>query len=74
MKVQAGGDAAQYAPAFENQGKVGTFRHPVFGNREVWVNQQAHPFLRPALQAQSANLAKKIDAAIDRALDSIRGD
>ena len=25
-----------------------TFRHPVFGNREVWVAQNTRPFLKPA--------------------------
>ena len=32
-------------------GAGGTFRHPVFGNPEVWVNQPMHPYLRPAVEA-----------------------
>lgn len=37
------------AVALENDGKPGTFRHPVFGNRDKWVSQQARPFLHPAV-------------------------
>jgi hypothetical protein len=28
--------------------KGGKFRHPVFGNRSVWVSQDMHPYLLPA--------------------------
>jgi hypothetical protein len=28
----------------------GEFRHPVFGDRERWVNQPMHPFLMPAMK------------------------
>jgi hypothetical protein len=35
---------APAARPLEHAGAAGTFRHPVFGNRDVWVAQQAHPF------------------------------
>lgn len=70
LKVSAGGAAAPNAAPLENRGKQGTFRHPVFGT-DTWVNQQAHPFLTPALAAQREILAARIDAAIDKAIDAL---
>ncbi len=46
--VKAGGAKAPHAPAFEHHGQPGSFRHPVYGNRQVWVPQKARPFLLPA--------------------------
>ena len=60
--VRAGGAKAPHAAPFENLGKDGTFRHPVFGNRNVWVEQTAHPFLLPALDG-------KLDAVVDAVLE-----
>jgi hypothetical protein len=37
-----------------------TFRHPVFGNRNVWVAQSTRPFLQPAMDA---NREKAVEAA-----------
>lgn len=47
-KVKAGGPNAPHAAALENNGKPGKFRHPVFGNDQVWVDQPARPYLGPA--------------------------
>lgn len=42
---------APHGRALENQGQAGTFRHPVFGNRDRWVAQRARPhFYRGAEQ------------------------
>jgi hypothetical protein len=41
------------------------FRHPVFGNREVWVQQQSRPYIIPALRAGGRQ--RFVDAA-DRAV------
>ncbi len=46
--VKAGGAKAPHAAPFEHHGQPGTFRHPVYGNRQVWVSQKARPFLLPA--------------------------
>lgn len=42
-----------------------TFRHPVFGNTSVWVDQPMHPFLHPAL----ANKFAEVEVAMQSALD-----
>lgn len=47
VRVVAGGPGAPGAAAINNKGLTGIFRHPVFGNREVWVDQPARPFLEP---------------------------
>jgi hypothetical protein len=70
VQVKAGGAKAPHAAPFENLGKSGTFRHPVFGNREVWVAQTAHPFL---LLALNAKLNAVTDAVMD-ALDQLTGE
>jgi hypothetical protein len=73
MKIVAGGDKAPDAAPLENQGRQGTFRHPVFGNRERWVNQQARPFLAPALDAHREMVANEIEAAVVEAVDRAIG-
>jgi len=48
-----------------------TFRHPVFGNREVWVEQDRHPFLEPAAVLHAAEAERMVVKALDRAMHSI---
>lgn len=64
VAVKAGGRNAPHAASLENLGKPGTFRHPVFGNRNVWVSQPAHPYLGPAAEG-------KMDAVADAFLDAV---
>lgn len=71
LTVSAGGAKAPNAAPLENGGKEGTFRHPVMGDMDVWVNQEAHPFLHPAAEAQSEALAAKVDVAIDEAIKAL---
>jgi hypothetical protein len=56
---------APHARPFEHGGDPGTFRHPVFGNREVWVSQRARPFLEPALEAKGDEAGRRITEAVD---------
>jgi hypothetical protein len=58
ISVVAGGGDSAIAGLFElgNEGggksqaaaTSGRFRHPVYGDRENWVNQSMHPYLLPA--------------------------
>lgn len=41
---------APHARPYEGIAAGGSFRHPVFGNRNVWVAQATRPFLRPAVE------------------------
>jgi hypothetical protein len=76
VTISAGGSRAPHAAAFENRGKEGMFRHPVFGpskkhEEPEWVDQQARPFLAPAVEAKAPQIAAAIDAAIDETLNTI---
>lgn len=42
----------------------GVFRHPVFGNRKVWVSQKTRPFLAPAFDANRETAAEAAKQAI----------
>lgn len=68
LRVVAGGEEAPEAAAIENKGQAGSFRHPVFGDRENWVDQTAHPYLAPAgddgADASEAALLEVIDASL----------
>lgn len=48
-----------YAPISETGG-----RHPVYGNRRVWVDHPARPRLGPAVDAVKPRLAREIDEAV----------
>lgn len=56
---------APNAAPFENMGKAGNFRHPVFGNRQAWVTQKARPFALPALVAKADEVAELVGKALD---------
>jgi hypothetical protein len=76
--IEAGGDAAPNAVPFEvgNAGtgrgllrseRTGKFRHPVFGNRSVWVDQDTHPSLGPAAVANQDKALEQIASGLNRA-------
>ncbi|HEX6468616.1 MAG TPA: HK97 gp10 family phage protein [Streptosporangiaceae bacterium] len=46
--VIAGGPTTPHARPYEGAGGKASFRHPVHGNREVWVAQPTRPYLWPA--------------------------
>lgn len=48
------------------------FRHPVFGNTNVWVQQRRYPFLRPTLDVNRRTITKLMDRAWDEALKPLR--
>jgi len=44
------------------------WRHPVFGNTEVWVAQQSHPFLGVTVLPHKMAFASEVTQALDDAL------
>jgi hypothetical protein len=56
---------APHARLFEFPSRGGSFRHPVFGNREVWVAQKGRPFIRPAVRTKGGEFIKACDRAVD---------
>jgi hypothetical protein len=71
VKVSAGGAGAPHAYYYEGNGHGGSFRHPVYGHRKVWVTQQCRPFLVPALEANADRVAREIEDAVNEVTDSI---
>lgn len=77
VEIVAGGEGIDIAGLFElgNTGGArralassgGSFRHPVFGNRDVWVTQPMHPYLTPAAVANARRLEETVVAALDDA-------
>lgn len=65
VKIYADRRIAPEAAPLEHGGRAGTFRHPVFGDRNVWSNQPAHPTFYPTINAHrdqiSAEIAKVLD-------------
>ena len=43
----------------------GTFRHPVMGNREVWVSQTGDPWFWPPIRDHIRDFRAEIDKALD---------
>lgn len=58
---------APHGRPFEHGGEPGKFRHPVYGNRRVWVSQTARPFLAPAMRAKADAAGRRITEAVDEA-------
>lgn len=66
VQVMAGGPLAPHARPYENVASRGnTFRHPLFGDRSVWVSQEERPFLFPAAQAGEAQSLALVRTALD---------
>jgi hypothetical protein len=66
-QIKVSKDKAPHARLFEFPGRGGSFRHPVYGNREVWVSQEGRPFIRPAVRAKGSGFAEAADRAVDAA-------
>lgn len=48
-----------------------TFRHPVFGNREVWVTRRSRPYLVPALESNEGEAYTLIRSSVDEVLQKL---
>lgn len=71
IRVYVPANKAPEAKPLEHGGRGGKFRHPVYGNRENWVAQDARPFLRPALLARRALVIVAAKKAVDDALREV---
>jgi hypothetical protein len=73
VKVRAGGPRAPVAAPAENHGRAGTFRHPLFADRNHWYDQKAHPDGAEALAAHQDEVAQAIENAITATVDRVLG-
>lgn len=47
------------------------WRHPVFGNRKVWVRQVGRPYFEPPILARQPAIREGIIAALDKAAETV---
>ncbi len=84
VEIRAGSQEVPEAGLFElgnKKSKPGarTFRHPVFARKgshgakdAQWVNQEMHPFLAPIIKLRQAAVTKRVEAAVQRATETVR--
>jgi hypothetical protein len=54
------------------KGRHGTFRHPVFGDRQTWVSQPTRPYFYPALVAGRPAMERNITDAVRASLREVQ--
>lgn len=67
VKIRVDSNRAPHARVLERGnlgGRHDTFRHPVFGDTDVWVSQPTRPFFFPAVRAGREQLKKHISDAV----------
>lgn len=67
VRVAVDSKKAPHARPFEGMapgGNATKFRHPVFGNREVWVDQATRPFFRPNIDKHRDKVLDAIETAL----------
>lgn len=50
-----------------------TFRHPVFGDSAVWVNQSGHPYFDATIEAHRDKVTKAVNDAMTQAAATLAG-
>jgi len=71
VRIAVSARRAPHAKVHEFPNNRATIRHPVFGDRDAWVNQPAHPFFRKTVNANRRAVVAKIEKAIDRVIDGL---
>ncbi len=68
-QIKVSKDRAPHARLYEfgSGRRTSSFRHQVYGNPAVWVEQATRPFIRPAVRAKSEGFIKACDHAVDEA-------
>lgn len=49
------------------------WRHPVYGNREVWRSQAAHPYFGKAVEGLGRDAGEKMRAALEDVIRQVNG-
>jgi hypothetical protein len=74
VKITVDQKRAPHARVLEGlTARGGTFRHPVFGNRDVWVSQASRPYFFPAVRAGRDQLRRNITDAVRASLRKATG-
>lgn len=64
VELRVNSKRAPHARPYEGMGSPGTFRHPVYGHRTVWVSQATRPFFFPAVQGKRQKIRDAVETAI----------
>lgn len=67
VRVSSSVPHARPYEGISQQGSTSYFRHPVYGNREVWVSQKTRPYLWPAVRGRAPEAQQAAQAAVDKA-------
>lgn len=68
-QIKVSKDRAPHARLYEfgSGSRSRSFRHPVYGDRNNWVEEATRPFIRPAIRAKGDGFIKAADRAVDTA-------
>ncbi len=61
------GEGTPHARPYEGGGNGGTFKHPLFGDREVWVTQASRPYAWPSVMAHRDDAERAAARAVEMA-------
>ena len=50
----------------------GSFRHPVFGDRGKWVNQDMHPYIAPIVKLRIPTVTRRVSDAVNQANEAVK--
>lgn len=59
------------ASYFEGTPRYSRLRHPVMGNRQVWVNQRAHPYFSRTVGASQAQAKAAMDRVVEATIREV---
>lgn len=68
VAIVAGGPQLPIAALMEGHGVPGSWRHPLFGNREHWYEQQRHPFMFPAYEAKKHEVGARLQTYVAKGI------
>lgn len=66
VEIRVSAKKAPHARPLEGIRGNRAFRHPVMGDRSVWVSQETRPFLQPAARAHGRQVTEKVVQMIDQ--------
>jgi len=64
VQIRVNQARAPHARPYEGLSSGSSFRHPVFGNRNVWVAERARPFFFPAIDGNRDRVRDAVERAI----------
>lgn len=65
------GKDRRIAALLEGNGHPGSWRHPLFGDREHWYRQRTHPYMHPAWEAKKRAARRRLARAVRNGLRTV---